>query len=65
MKKPALVRRVVATRHVASRDGLQVERVLLDVAPVAVVSEVDSLFGGWWRRAGGYAPGRDFGTRMG
>lgn len=52
--------RIVATRH---EDGRGV-RVLLGETPVAIVPLIDSIFGVWWYRAGGYPAGRFIGTRL-
>ena len=57
--------RIVATRHESHRDGVVIERVVLDHPPVAIVPEIDSVIGCWWYRAGGYPIGRDFGTSCG
>lgn len=56
------VRRIMATQHCASQDGLKQIRVMLDRPPVAVVSDVESIMGLWWLRSGGYPVGRIFGT---
>lgn len=43
---------IVATRHTSNPFGeIKVERVLLAAPPVAVVSPIESVVGGWWRRA--------------
>jgi hypothetical protein len=57
--------RIIATRHQASRDGIVIERVVLDEPPVAVVSDVESVMGLWWLRSGGYPVGRLFCTWAG
>lgn len=57
-------RSVLATVHVADRERLRVERVVLDRPPVATVSEVEAVMHGWWYRAGGYPVGRRFGTAV-
>lgn len=57
-----LVRRIMASQHCATPDGLKHARVMLEHPPVAVVSPVESIMGGWWYRAGGYPVGRIFGT---
>lgn len=56
--------RIVAVRHHATPDGLRVTKVVLDWPPVAVVSDVESIMGGWWSKSGGYPVGREFGTRI-
>jgi len=56
------VRRIMATQHCASQDGLKQTRVMLDRPPVAVVSDVEAIMGLWWLRSGGYPVGRVFGT---
>ncbi len=55
--------RIIATRHDSGgwQQRLKLERVALDAPPVAVVSEVESIMGGWWFRAGGYLVGQMFG----
>lgn len=54
--------RILAIQHVAVVDGIRLTPVVLDRPPVAVVSDVESIMGGWWYRAGGYPVGRIFGT---
>lgn len=53
-----------ATRHEADRGAVRCEVVTLDRPPVAVVSDIESIMGGWWYRAGGYPVGRVFGTAL-
>jgi len=43
-------------------DGIRLTPVVLDRPPVAMVSGLESIMGGWWLRAGGYPVGRIFGT---
>ena len=38
---------------------------MLAAPPIAMVSEVEAIFGGWWRRSGGYPAGSLFGTVKG
>jgi hypothetical protein len=66
MRRP-LVSHVVATRHehvmetcALPTGGVLVTRVLLPAPPVATVSAVESIMGGWWLRSGGYPVGRVF-----
>lgn len=68
MRRP-VVSQVVATRHehvmetcASPTGGVRVTRVLLPAPPVATVSAVESIMGGWWLRSGGYPVGRVFGT---
>lgn len=56
---------MIATRHEGCQKGVQVTRVVLDRPPVAEVPELDSVMGGWWYRAGGYATGEVFATWLG
>lgn len=54
----------MATVHVADRERLRVERVVLERPPVARVSEVEAVMHGWWYRSGGYPVGHQFGTAV-
>lgn len=54
-----------ATVHDAGEPGSVTRRIVLPEPPIAVVSPLESVIHGWWRRAGGYPVGRVFGTRIG
>lgn len=57
--------RILATRHETVFNGqIRIEQVVLDGPPVANVSAVDAIMGGWWLRSGGYPVGGDFGSRF-
>ncbi|MBK8161528.1 MAG: hypothetical protein IPK59_23225 [Rhodospirillaceae bacterium] len=56
--------RILATQHVAVVDGIRLTAVVLDKPPVAVVSDIESIMGGWWYRSGSYPVGRIFGTLL-
>jgi hypothetical protein len=57
--------KIVATRHVAARDEVCIDRVVIDAPPMAVVSEVESIICGWWARSAGYPVGVLSGTALG
>lgn len=57
--------RIVATRHLNQRTGVEISRVVLDSAPTTLVCQLQAIMGGWWQRSGGYPVGRDFGSRIG
>lgn len=57
--------RILATRHVTVFNGeIRIERVVLDQSPVAMVSVVESVIGGWWLRSGGYSVRSPSGSRI-
>lgn len=54
--------RIPVTLHQATWVGVEIVRGYLDAPPVAVVSMVESIVGGWWLRSAPYPVGRLFGT---
>ncbi len=63
MSRPARVRlRIPATQVVWGEKGQQTHRVRLPEPPVGNSPPLEAIFGAWWLRAGGYAPGLLSGT---